>query len=67
MQLEHVIAEYSRQVWVKNDIWRNIDSSIRLLAENCIIYGEITDINHIGNLQKDLNTLGNGRWRKGLK
>jgi len=56
MQLEHVIAEYLRQVWVKNYIWRNIDSSIRLLAENCIIYREITDINHIENLQKDLNT-----------
>jgi len=26
-----------------NDIWRNIDSSIRLFADNCIIYRKITN------------------------
>jgi hypothetical protein len=30
-----------------NDIWRNIDSSIRLFADSCIIYRKITDINNI--------------------
>jgi hypothetical protein len=48
-----------------NDIWRNIDSSIRLFADSCIIYREITNKNDIKNLQKYLNTLvewavGNG-------
>jgi len=26
-----------------NDIWRNIDSSIRLFADDCIIYRKITN------------------------
>jgi hypothetical protein len=30
-----------------NDIWRNIDSSIRLFVDNCIIYRKITNTNDI--------------------
>jgi hypothetical protein len=30
-----------------NDIWRNADSSIRLFADDCIIYGKITNKNNI--------------------
>ena len=41
-----------------NDIWRNIDSSIRLFADDCIIYRKITNKNDIEKLQKDLDTLG---------
>jgi len=41
-----------------NDIWRNFESNIRLLADNCIIYREITDGSDIDNLQTDLNGLG---------
>jgi hypothetical protein len=41
-----------------NDIWRNIDSSIRLFADDCIIYKQITNKNDIEKLQKDLDTLG---------
>ena len=26
-----------------NDIWRNIDSSVRLFADDCIMYGKITN------------------------
>ena len=26
-----------------NDIWRNTDSNIRLFADDCIIYGKITN------------------------
>jgi len=41
-----------------NDIWRNFVSSISLLADDCIIYGEITNKNYIESLQKYLDTLG---------
>ena len=41
-----------------NDIRRNINSSIRLFADYCIIYRKITNKNDIENLQKDLYTLG---------
>ena len=41
-----------------SDIWRNIDSSIRLFADDCIIYREITNEKDIEKLQKDLDTLG---------
>ena len=32
-----------------NDIWRNIDTSIRLFADNCKIYRKITNKNNIEN------------------
>jgi len=41
-----------------NDIWRNINSSIRLFADDCKIYRKITNRNNIEKLQKDLDTLG---------
>ena len=41
-----------------NDIWRNTDSSIRLFADDYIIYREITNKNDVEKLQKDLDTLG---------
>jgi retron-type reverse transcriptase len=40
-----------------NDIWRNIDTCIRLFADDCIIYRKITNENDKEKLQKDLNTL----------
>jgi len=40
-----------------NDIWRYIDSSIRLFLEDCIICMEITNKNE-KKLQKNLKTLG---------
>jgi len=30
-----------------NDIWRNIQSTIRLFAGDCILYGKIMDGRHI--------------------
>jgi len=47
-----------------NDIWRNIDSCIRLFADDCIIYMEITTKNDIEKLQKELDTLGGMVGRK---
>jgi hypothetical protein len=46
-----------------NDIWRNIDSTIRLFADDCIIYGEVKTNNDKDKLKTDLNRLG--KW--GLK
>jgi len=50
-----------------NDIWRNIDSSIRLFTDDCIIYRKITNKNNIGKLQKDLDTLGEWTVENGMK
>ena len=50
-----------------NDIWTNIDSSIRLFADDCISYRKITNKNDIGNLQKDLDTLGKWAAENGMK
>ena len=41
-----------------SDIWRNVDSNIRLFADDFLIYRKITNKNDIENLQKDLDTLG---------
>ena len=41
-----------------NDIWRNSESNIRLLADDCIIYRKIMDSIDIDKLQTDLNRLG---------
>jgi hypothetical protein len=35
-----------------NDIWRNIESNIRLLADDCIIYRKINDSSDIDILRK---------------
>ena len=40
------------------NIWRNSESSIRLFADDCIIYRKIMDSKDIEKLQKDLNRLG---------
>ena len=40
-----------------NDIWRNVDSDLRLFADDCIIYRKIRDRSDIETLQADLNKL----------
>ena len=50
-----------------NNIWRNIDSSIRLFADDCIIYRKITNKNNIKMLQKDLDTMGEWAVENGMK
>ena len=37
-----------------NDIWRNTESNIQLFADDCIIYGKITNSRDFEKLQKDL-------------
>jgi hypothetical protein len=41
-----------------NDIWRNIESKIRLFADDCIIYRKILNISNVDKLQTDLDRLG---------
>ena len=41
-----------------NDIWRNIDSKIRLFADDCIIYKKVVSKHDIATLQADLDRLG---------
>ena len=50
-----------------NDIWRNIDSSINIIAKDCIIYRKITNKNVVVKLQKDLDTLGEWEVENGMK
>ena len=44
-----------------SDIWRNIESKIRLFADDCIIYRKILNIKDVEKLQADLDRLGFGR------
>ena len=50
-----------------NDIWKNIDSSIRLFADDCIVYRKVTHKNDIEELEKNLDTLGDWAVEYGMK
>ena len=41
-----------------NDIWRNLESTVKLLAGDCVIYRKIMNYNDIDTLQIDLDKLG---------
>ena len=41
-----------------NDIMSDIESEIRLFADDCVCYREIKDIEDTLKLQKDINRLG---------
>jgi len=41
-----------------NDIWKDIESKIRLFADDCIIYREILNIKNVEKLQTNLDILG---------
>jgi hypothetical protein len=41
-----------------NDIWRNMESTIRLFADDCVIYRKIIISEDMDKLQKDLDRLG---------
>jgi len=41
-----------------NVIWRNIESNIRLFADDCVIYRKVTDSSDILKLQTDLKICG---------
>ena len=50
-----------------NNIWRNIDWSTRIFADDCIIYRYITNKNDVEKLQKVLDTLGELAVENGMK
>ena len=50
-----------------NDIWRNMESTIRLFADDCIIYRKITNNEDVEILQKDLDRLGEWAAENGMK
>ena len=41
-----------------NDIWRNMESTIRLFFDDCVIYRKIINNADMEKLQKDLDRLG---------
>jgi len=41
-----------------NDIWRNMESTIRLFVDDCVIYRKIINNADMEKLQKDLYRLG---------
>ena len=41
-----------------NDIWKNMESTIRLFADDCVIYRKIINNEDMEKLQKDLDRLG---------
>jgi hypothetical protein len=41
-----------------NDIWRNMESTIRVYADDCVIYRKIINNEDVDKLQKDRNRLG---------
>jgi len=41
-----------------NDIWRNMESTITLFADDCVIYRKIINNADMEKLQKDLDRLG---------
>ena len=41
-----------------NDIWGNIESKIRLFADDCIVYRKIVNNYDVEKLQTDLDRLG---------
>jgi len=50
-----------------NDIWRNIESTIRLFADYCVIYRKIINKEDIEKLQKDLDRLGEWAVENAMK
>ena len=50
-----------------NDIWRNIELSIRLFADDYVIYRKIINKEDIEKLQKDLDRLGEWAVENAMK
>ena len=50
-----------------NDIWRNMESTIRLCAEDCVIYRKIITNADMEKLQEDLDRLGEWAVENAMK
>ena len=50
-----------------NNIWRNMESTIRLFADDCVIYRKIINNTDMEKLQKDLDRLGEWAVENAMK
>jgi len=50
-----------------NDIWRNLESAIKLFAEDCIIYRKIMNVGNTDTLQIGLDRLGEWTVENAMK
>jgi len=50
-----------------NDIWRNMESTISLFADDCVIYRKIINNEDVNKLQKELNRLGEWAVENAMK
>ena len=50
-----------------NDIWRNMESTIRLFADDCVIYRKIINNADMEKFQKDLDWLGEWAVENAMK
>jgi hypothetical protein len=50
-----------------NEIWMNIDSTIRVFADDCIIYRKIVNNTDVERLQKGMDTLGEWAVENAMK
>jgi hypothetical protein len=50
-----------------NDIWRNMESTVRLFADDCVIDRKIINNEDMEKLQKDLDRLGEWAAENGMK
>jgi len=50
-----------------NDVWRNMESTIRLFADDCVIYRKIINNANMEKLQKDLDRLGEWAVENAMK
>ena len=50
-----------------NDIMSDIESEIKLFADDCVCYREIRDIEDTLKLQKDIDRLGIGAGKWGMR
>jgi hypothetical protein len=50
-----------------NDIWRNMESTIRLFADDCVIYRKIINNADMEKFQKDLDRLGEWAVENAMK
>jgi hypothetical protein len=50
-----------------NDIWENMESTVRLFADDCVIYRKIMSKRDMKKLQDDLDRLGVWAKENGMK
>jgi len=50
-----------------NDIWRNIESTIRLFVDDCVSYRKVRNNEDMEKLQKDMDRLGEWAVENAMK